>query len=1004
LSILNNSNAIATGGGYNLESSLRFRSSASAYLTRTFGSGGNRQKYTWSGWMKLGAIRTSQDIFFGYGETYFQIAGSGGQIGGNFRSGGTNYFFDSNMVLRDPSAWYHVVYSIDTTQATASNRVKIYVNNQLVTFATANYPPQNHSTDINISGAAHNIGRYSGGGYHWDGYMTEVNFVDAQQLTPSDFGEYNTDTGVWQPKEYTGSYGTTGFYLPFDSATASGFTDHFTDLTGGQSVQVVDNAVIEPGSSAFCIEFWCRPDSLPSQQENYICKGSSGYAAYIIGRYSGVSGDGTLTMYGSSSGSSWNVFNNETFGTVSAGSWHHLAFYRIGNNFYGAVNGNVRFIKTYTGAIWNNGNNLFIGTDGGGGSQSDIDVSNFRMVIGSSVYGTTNFTPPTAPLTAISGTKILTLQDSTFIDNSGSGVSIITNGSPTLTSGTVGNYVTIGNDSSGNGNDWTTSNMNVTDSTTTTYDVMTDVPTLTDEDTSNFCTLNYLTKWSNVTLANANLEVTNVSSGGGNGGVAGTHIMTSGSWYWEFTANHNYSSVGVALADEKFPTTGFTTDQWTWMGQGYYYKNSSSPVAATAYGSGDVIGLAFNADTGALVGYKNNVSVGTIATGLTAVNGYVPFFCSADGATGGKFNFGQRPFKYTPPTGYKKLNTYNLPDSTIKDGSQHFDTLLYTGNGANRSITGLNFSPDLVIGQSRSNAYGNWWFDTNRGATKQMESWTGNAESTQATMVTAFNSNGFSLGTDAAGNQSGATYVAWNLRGSDSTAVSNTNGTVTSTVSANPTAGFSIVTWTGNGANATIGHGLGVKPACYIVKRRNGATSWCVYHEGISTAPQSAYIYLENTNAAVTGSNVFWNGTVPTTTTFGVSSHGDVNASGGTYVAYVFANIEGFSKFSKYTGNGSADGAFIYTGFRPAVILHKRSDAAENWSIWTPQAQGNGISSSNNFYLLPNSSSAQDTTQYIDTLSNGFKIRDSGSFANANNGTYIYMAFAENPFKNALAR
>ena len=1004
MSLLQNSNAISTGvTGYNLESSLRFRRSASAYLSRTPTTAGNQKTWTWSGWIKRGNLSSSQFIFEAgttQNETNILLFTTQGKI--LFRTvvasiEVTN--LNTTAVYRDSSAWYHIIVAVDTTQATSSNRIKLYVNgSQVTTFDTATYQSQNSNTYVN-STVSHAMGRrpYQDSG-HFDGYMTEVNFVDGQALTPSDFGEYDENTGVWKPKEYTGTYGTNGFHLPFTEAQASGFTDHFTDLTGGQNVQVADNALIEPGSGNFCLEFWCRPDTLNGVQENYICKGSSGYASYIIGRYSGTSGDGTLTMYGSSSGSSWDVFNNEVFGTVSAGSWHHLAFYRIGNNFYGAVNGNVRFIKTYSGAIWNNGNNLFIGTDGGGGSQSDIDVSNFRFVKGNSVYGTSNFTPPTAPLTAITGTGVLTLQDSTFIDNSGNGLSITTNGSPTLTSGTVGNYVTIGDDNSGNGNNWIANNMNVTTSTATTYDVMNDVPTLTDEGTANFATLNpiYLDSVSTTlpTFSNANL---NMLSGATYTISISSIGINSGKYYFEYTMTAIPSSVTLYGGVSASPITSSTIRAYRYDTGTYFNGGTWSSYGAT-YTTGDTIGVALDMDSDTIEFYKNGSSQGQqTSIGLSGKTVYPIFYANPSG--GFAVNFGQRPFAYTPPTGYKKLNTYNLPDSAVPDGSQYFDVLLYTGNGGTQTITGLDFQPDIVWGKARSSSISHNIFDTVRGGTKQLDIDTTDAEVSRSGNAVLFNSNGITLDATYCNiNNTSVTNVAWNWRGSDSTAVTNTDGTITSTVSANTTAGCSVLTYTGNGTNgATIGHGLGSAPEWVIVKRRDSSgDDWLHYHKSLGATQSIAF----DTAGAIT-SSTRWNNTTPSSSVITLGTSTGVNGSGATYVAYCFSEVEGFSKFGSYTGNGSTDGTFVYTGFRPAWIMTKNSSSGGEWEIYdTSRGSYNAVTTTSE----ANSSTSELNYYTIDILSNGFKQRNSYNTQNQSGATFIYMAFAENPYKHSLAR
>ena len=338
--------------------------------------------------------------------------------------------------------------------------------------------------------------------------------------------------------------------------------------------------------------------------------------------------------------------------------------------------------------------------------------------------------------------------------------------------------------------------------------------------------------------------------------------------------------------------------------------------------------------------------------------------------------------------------------STISKGSNHFGVLTYTGDGsASRTIVDTNavsFQPDFVWVKGRSGATDHALYDAVRGTTKDLVSNSTAAETTQSTGLTGFVNGGFTVGNLAKMNTSGATYVAWCWKAGNSTS-SNTSGSITSTVSVNTTAGFSIVTYTGTGANATVGHGLGVAPAMIIVKRRSGAEAWGVYHRSLG-ATQA--INLELTVAAYTYA-IAWNNTAPTSSTFSLGTWAAVNSSGGTFVAYCWAEIAGFSRFGSYTGNGSTDGPFVYTGFRPEFIMYKRTDATQSWILMDTSRSPFNVADK---FLLANASDSEYTGAILDILSNGFKVREAGTQTNANGGTYIFMAFAENPFKISNAR
>jgi len=337
---------------------------------------------------------------------------------------------------------------------------------------------------------------------------------------------------------------------------------------------------------------------------------------------------------------------------------------------------------------------------------------------------------------------------------------------------------------------------------------------------------------------------------------------------------------------------------------------------------------------------------------------------------------------------------------TISNGGKYMQAVTYTGTGATQTIT-VGFQPDLVWIKSRSAATDHKLTDSVRGVTKALISDTTGAETTDTNGVTAFTSTGFTLGSDSVYNTNGATYVAWCWQAGQGSTSSNTSGSITSTVSVNTTAGFSVVTYTGNATTgATVGHGLGVKPAMVILKTRaGGIEGWPVWQK--SLASESYFLRLNETSATYTSLSNRWTAFSSTTITLGNNT--ETNGSGYTYVAYCWAEIAGFSKFGSYTANASTDGPFIYTGFRPKYILIKGSVAGNNWvTLDTSRSTYNQVAA----YLLPNVSNAEGTAgDYIDILSNGFKIRDSGSDVNYSSGaTYIYMAFAENPFKNALAR
>ena len=338
--------------------------------------------------------------------------------------------------------------------------------------------------------------------------------------------------------------------------------------------------------------------------------------------------------------------------------------------------------------------------------------------------------------------------------------------------------------------------------------------------------------------------------------------------------------------------------------------------------------------------------------------------------------------------------------TTIKKPSDYFNTVLYVGNETdNHAITGVGFQPDFVWAKNRTVAESHNLFDSVRGATKLLIPNTTPAESTQATFLKSFDTDGFTLGTSNNINDSGANLVAWNWLANNTSGSSNTDGSITSTVSANTTSGFSIVSFTGTGSAGTVGHGLNSNLGMIIVKSRTSAGSnWTCWHKTLNQTDD--YIFLNTTGAKGTISNV-WNSTAPTSSVFGVPSGGyDNNLSGNNMIAYCFAEKQGFSKFGSYVGNGNADGTFVYTGFKPAwVMIKSSSSATTNWQIFDNKRTNNASNPTDDI-IFANTSGAENldsTANPIDFLSNGFKCRGTNVNSNSSGVSYIYMAFAAEP-------
>jgi hypothetical protein len=333
----------------------------------------------------------------------------------------------------------------------------------------------------------------------------------------------------------------------------------------------------------------------------------------------------------------------------------------------------------------------------------------------------------------------------------------------------------------------------------------------------------------------------------------------------------------------------------------------------------------------------------------------------------------------------------------IDKPSDYFNTKLYTGTGSSLANTGVGFQPDLVWIKGRSGATEHVLTDSVRGVTKELSSNDTGAEETVAQGLTAFNSDGFTVGTDGSYNTSSATYASWNWK-AGGTASSNTDGSITSSVSANTTSGFSIVSYSGTSGNGTIGHGLDSAPKMVIVKALASGRDWMTYHKSVGA---TKYLFLNATDASASSSGI-WNDTDPTSTVVHLGSSNSVNGTGINYIAYCFAEKQGYSKFGSYTGNGSTDGTFVYTGFKPAWVMVKKTNGATNWQLIDNKRSDAGGNNIIDKVLSPNATDADYDEGSVawcgDLLSNGFKWRGNWGALNNSGDTYIYMAFAENPF------
>ena len=580
---------------------------------------------------------------------------------------------------------------------------------------------------------------------------------------------------------------------------------------------------------------------------------------------------------------------------------------------------------------------------------------------------------------------------------------------------------TLGKDSSGNGNNFTPNNFSV--SSGNGNDSVEDTPT------NNWCTLSpYLRKTrSNASFSNGNMKVI---TGSGAGSIGCSMGVSTGKWYAEFKCTAKSSvhfMIGVATIN------GFDGERQTNESQadGFglaYLGGSSSPAGnkmtdgggsssyGASYNTGDIIGVALDLDNNTVNFAKNNVYQGSLSISTTKGDVINKFFTfSIGGGQGGtnqtfEANFGASGFTYTPPTGFLAVNTKNLTESTIKNGKKFMNTVIYQGNGSNRNITGFGFDPDWIWVKKRSGGSdrSHQVFDVLRGAQQTMHMDGTDSSHSTGNRLSAFISDGFSIGTsggDDGINGNGNQYVAWGWEAGSSN-VTNSSGSISATVRASASSGFSIVQYSGNGSSgATVGHGLGVKPSSIIIKCTNANDHWMTYHQQLNngSSPENRYLELNESGAQINDSRMM-NNTAPTSTVFSLRNDGSTNSSGRNYIAYCFAEIPGYNKFGMYRGTGGTENnTLVFCGFRPQWIMVKKITGGENWQQRDTVRETTNVTT---LRLQPNNNTNEGQTNgdRIDIYSCGFKPRDGAGQFGENNSTYVYWAFAENPFKIARAR
>ncbi len=1018
---------------YEIDQSLRFNYSNQSYLSRVPNATGNRRTYTLSFWAKICKEQNSYIFAAGKladaGIDSFQHSG-GWQDNYYGQNYSPQYYRTSTTYQkgRDPATWYHIFHVRDTTQSTAGDRVRTWINgvefDQLTTevhnsFA---YHDQNEEGLINTQ-VLHRIGGADDNSQYMDGNLAEYHFFDGAVKSVTDFGKTNPLTGQWVPKKYGGGgYGTNGFYLKFSVGTQK-FAPWFSSSVEG--VYVGHTAAIDSlAAKSFTQEGWIYPEADGSSSLN--CIWSCGASQQI---YWDPSNERVAAYY--HDGSSYIFDGVVSTGNVKAGQWCHFAVVRNGNDMTVYTHGVGGTSASNSGTISASTDFGYIGSyKGEAAAQFKGSVYGFRSTIGTARY-TSNFTPPTSDLTddiAWDGTA-----------KTGVGFLQVTNSNNTITDAGEGHTMTkvgswssvafsptvdsMGTDHSGQKNDWVPFNL-LNDG------VSKDTPT------NNFATWNALdTGPGSVTWGSLRLQTTNHND------TAGTFMFPStGKWYFEIyctTAGAFYQGIAPIRYTGNvgnWDTSNLAIRADNGSKYSYYSGGWQTDSYGSAFSNGDILQCAVDMDNGKIWWGDSGtwIASGNPATGsnqaftFTTSLGWKPFIYGpgspnaidviANFGQNGTFNGtitaagntdgnGYGDFKYAVPSGFKALCSKNFPDPTIAKPEEHFSTVLWTGTGAvDHDITGVGFQPDLVWIKARSQAYNHAINDSVRGAGLFIEPSTTMVESYNAGQYFGpFASDGYRLNDEDVGtqiNQSSQTYVGWNWKAG--TAFSNdasatSIGTIDSSGSANADAGFSIVKFTmPSSGQATVKHGLSVKPKLIISKDLDNTYNWAVFHE--DTVASTSEFWRLNTDDGLVTYSTIWGAALPTSSVFGVTA-GGLAAASAEVIAYCFAEVEGYSKFGTYEANASTNGPYVHTGFTPAWIVFKYIDGSGEW--WWMLDSTRDTENLTTEVLYTNANNTESTISSsggVDFLSNGFKIRaTNGGINNAN--TYMYMAFAKAPFK-----
>ena len=758
----------------------------------------------------------------------------------------------------------------------------------------------------------------------------------------------------------------------------------------GDYLQVPNHADLRLGSDDFCVEaFVYYSETSGNGTIAGLWNSGANRRSWL---FQIESDNRRLRGFYSTDGSSSTAINATT-GQMTRNAWHHVAYTRSGNDLRIFLNGVEVGSATESGSFFNNTNDdIGVGSAQGGAAADPITgwISNVRVVKGSAIY-TSDFIPPAAPLTNVTNTKLLCCQS----NSSATTAAVIPTGS-------------------------ITANGNAAEAFFNPFD--TDIHTVRGQE-SQYCVLTQAAAFGgdggDVKQGGLRFEC----PGSGDVSARGSIPMPAGykfymeAIYDEVAGSGGQARLGIAQTSLGYTKSGVDIYSVDFRGSAGDIQSddegSTTDISSGVPGNpvtGDVVGIKVDLAAGTFRAHRNGIYYNGGAALITGIpNVESDFFAALDGGPNRNnwedMNFGQKPWKYPPENGFNPLNSANVrPDTAISRSDQYVGIVTYSGNGGTLSVTGLGFRPDVVWGKCRTgDDLPHNIFDVVRGFDKQLDVNAVDPEVDRTGDAVTPLSNGFILdATHCNINNSSTTNVAWCWKAGGA-AVANSDGSINSTVSANPEAGFSIVSYTSTGSAGTVGHGLGKRPKVVLIKRRTGAdTNWPMWFDGVSTNNDDV-LQLNLSNARADAA-VFFNSGNTTTTTFPLGSGGgqtnDSDGNSDTYIAYVWAEIEGFSKFGIYRGNGSDNGPYINLSFAPALIIFKKISASDSWFLFDRKRNSfNPI----NLSIKINENFQEGTNNMsdgIDFLSNGFKVRNNDGAVNDDDAEYIYMAFAERPQSN----